>query len=177
MKNESRIATGAIGEFFGPDALNLAVGTLDEQGRIDRVTNSSEPVLERPPSKLVGVEFASLVHPEDIDLLSTSIQRTTERFEGTYVLLRVRHTTHEWTETRCLFCPSSDDGNAALIFVLAQPIRHMHPGHDADRIATLEHHLHRFATELHSGGWPGSVPREIEPGRLREVGRTSSSPA
>jgi hypothetical protein len=50
MKKESRIPTGAIGEFFGPEALNLTVGTLDEQGRIHRLTNGSEPVLERPRS-------------------------------------------------------------------------------------------------------------------------------
>jgi DNA-binding CsgD family transcriptional regulator len=39
-------------------------------------------------------------------------------------------------------------------------------GSDAERIATLERHLIRFAAELHSGGWGNSNPAGLDPSCL-----------
>jgi DNA-binding CsgD family transcriptional regulator len=155
---ESKSATRSVGAFFGPDALDLAVGTFDRDWWIDRVTPKSGMVLGENRSELADVDLASLVHPDDVDLLVRSVRNSAANSERAFVRVRLRHATRGWAETRCLLFPLPQDETGSVVFVLAQAAADVPPGPDAERIATLERHLLRFAAELHAGGW-----REVQP--------------
>lgn len=154
---ESKSATRSVGAFFGPDALDL-VGTLDSDWWIDRVTPNSEMVLGENRSELAGVDLASLVHPDDVDLLVRSVRNSAANSERAFVRVRLRRATRGWGETRCLLFPLPQDETGSVMFVLAQTAADVPPGPDAKRIATLERQLLRFAAELQAGGW-----REVQP--------------
>jgi PAS domain-containing protein len=152
----------SIGAVFGPDALDLAVGTLNSHGRIDRITPNSRVVLGHDQSELAGVELASLAHPDDVDLLLSSLRDATHGSDSVFVRVRLRHATGGWAETRCLFLPLPGQDSSSMAFVFAETASHVYPGPDAERIATLERHLLRFAAELHAGGWRGAQPRAVD---------------
>jgi DNA-binding CsgD family transcriptional regulator len=160
-ETEPKSAIRSVGAFFGPDALDLAVGTLSSDGRLDRVTPNSRVVLGHDQSELAGIELASVVHPDDVDLMLSSVRKAAETSEGAFARVRLRHATRGWTETRCLFFPLPGDESGSMAFVLAETAE-LPPGPDAERIATLERHLLRFAAELHAGGWRDAQPLAVD---------------
>jgi GAF domain-containing protein len=64
---------------------------------------------------------------------------------------------------------SRQDDNLVAPSVFPESLGGVLPGSDAERIATLEHHLIRFAAELHSGGWRDS--HTLDASRLLELDR------
>jgi DNA-binding CsgD family transcriptional regulator len=153
-ETDPKAAVRSVGAFFGPQALERAVGTLNTAWWIDSVSPNGGLV----DQDLAGMELASVVHPDDVGRLLRAIRNTVESAEDAVVRVRLRHTTLGWTETRCLFSPLSQDENPTLGLGLGETARNSFPGPDAERITTLEGHLLRFATELHAGGW-----RHFEP--------------
>jgi DNA-binding CsgD family transcriptional regulator len=170
-ETEPKVATRSVADFLGPEAVDLSVGLLNSQWRIDHVTPTGGEVLGHDQSHLAGVELGSLVHPDDVDLLLRSVRNTAERSEDTFVRVRLRHATRGWAETRCLFFPVPEDDRSPVAFVLAET--------GGERIAILERHLLRFAAELHAGGWRGGAQLAVDashnaaldelPGRKREI--------
>jgi DNA-binding CsgD family transcriptional regulator len=162
---ESKSATRSVGAFFGPDGLDLAVGTLDSDWSIDGVTPNSGMVLRANRSELAGVDLASLVHPDDVDLLVRSVRNSAASSERAVVRVRLRRANRGWAETRCLLFPLPQE-TGAVVFVLAQNAADVPPGPDDERIATLERQLLRFAAELHAGGWRNAQLLPVDARRL-----------
>jgi DNA-binding CsgD family transcriptional regulator len=161
-ETEPKSTIRSIGAFFGSDALDLAVGTLNSQWRIDRITPNSREVLGNDQSELAGVDLASLAHPDDVDLLLSSLRDTAQGSESVFLRVRLRHATGGWADTRCLFLPLPGQDSSSMAFVFAETPAHVYTGPDAERIATLERHLLRFAAELHAGGWRGTQPLAVD---------------
>ena len=121
-------------------------------------------VLGRKESELVHTQLIELVHPDDVDALSSSLQRTREREEGSFVHVRLRHGVHGWSETRCLFCPMTEH-ESPIMFVLAQRIS-ASTGQGADQILALELQLAQFATLLDGDSWQAAKPNAVDATRF-----------
>jgi PAS domain S-box-containing protein len=120
-------ANGAVGAFLGPQA----------------VGHDQDPAV---------LDLAPIVHPDDVDRLLSAIRTSAETAEDAGVRVRLRNAERGWTETRCLFFPSPEDHNRPLGFLPTETAGYGAPGPDAERIASLERQLRRFAAELHAGG-------------------------
>lgn len=178
-ETEPKVTIRSVAATLGPEAVDVAVGTLDRDWRIDRVAAGSENVIGRGQRELAGVELSSLVHPGDVDLLLASACEMVRGSEGVLLRVRLRRATRGWVETRCLLFPLPEAGNNPVAFVLAETPGDVVPGSDAERIAALERHLLRFAAELHAGGWSAAQPLAADasrfaaldelPGRQREI--------
>jgi DNA-binding CsgD family transcriptional regulator len=155
-ESEPKVVIASLGALLGPEAVDLAVGTLNRDRRIDPVSPPSGkvPGQDQQPADM---DLASVVHPSDVDRLLSAIRRTAETAEDAVVRVRLRHAEHGWTETRCLFFPLPEDPNRSLGFVLAGTATDAPPATDDERIATLERHLLSFAAELHRG-WRNAQP-------------------
>src|SRR5579859_7532805 len=137
-------ADRSLAMLLGPEALDLAVGTLNSDWRIDRVTPKCRMVLVQH-QEIASADLASVVHPDDVDRVLSALRNTAENTEDTVVRVRLRHSTRGWTETRCLFFSLPQDESRNLGLVLAESARNLRSEPDAQPIATLEYHLLRFA--------------------------------
>ena len=165
-EDEPKSAIRSVAAVLGPEAVDVAVGTLNRQWRIERVTPNSAVVLGRDQGELADVDLSSLVHPDDVGLLLGSVRDTAQASEGALVRLRLHHATRGWVETRCLLFPLPEDESSPMAFVLAETGGEVSPASDAERIATLERHLLRFAAELHAGGWRKAEPLAVDASRF-----------
>jgi DNA-binding CsgD family transcriptional regulator len=154
---ESKSATRSVGAFFDAEAVDLAVGTLNGDGRIDNVIPKGAVVFGQNLSELAGVDLASLVHPDDVGLLLRSVRNTAASSEGALVRVRFRHVVRGWAETRCLFFPLPADESGSTVFVLAQTAAEFPPGPDAERTAPLERH---------AGSWRDAQPLGVDASHL-----------
>jgi PAS domain-containing protein/DNA-binding CsgD family transcriptional regulator len=135
---DTTLENGSLGAFFEAEVVDLAVGTLNGDGRIDRVIPQGAVVFGQNQSELIGVDLASLVHPDDVGLLLRSVRNTAASSEGAFVRVRLRDAAGGWVETRCLFFPLPADESSSTVFVLAQSATELPPRPDAERTPTLE---------------------------------------
>jgi DNA-binding CsgD family transcriptional regulator len=141
---ESNSKTGSVGAFFETETVDFAVGTLDGDGRIDKVIPDGAMAFGPKPTNLAGIDLASLVHPDDVDLLLRSVRDSAASAEGTFVRVRLRHAARGWAETRCLFFPLPADESSSTLFVLAQTATELPARPDAEGTATLERQSARW---------------------------------
>jgi DNA-binding CsgD family transcriptional regulator/PAS domain-containing protein len=173
-ESEAHTASRSIGAFFGPDALDLAVGTTDATGRIERITPNSRVMLGRDQAELAGTTLMELAHPEDVDRLASSLRGSTDNREQIVVKVRMRHAARGWTEVRCLFFPLPENEPPRIAFVLAAPGDETQTGLDPERLAQLEGHLLRIAAEVHGAGLADAHPFAVDASRFPALNELST---
>ncbi|MEY2475738.1 MAG: hypothetical protein QOG87_1053 [Actinomycetota bacterium] len=146
---DAGIAGNLIDSYFGPDAANLAVGTIDGDGRFSEITPNSEEVIGLTREQIAGSELASIVHPEDVDRLMQALRQAAATSQDAAVEVRLRHPDRGWTDVRCLTLSSPPDQPVRLALALAgsayePPLR---PEPD---LLDLERQVLRIAAELHA---------------------------
>ncbi|MEY2568009.1 MAG: hypothetical protein QOE35_2538 [Actinomycetota bacterium] len=155
------IAESLIETYFGPDTTNLAVGTIDSDGRVTEITANSEDVLGLPREEVAGSELASLVHPEDVDRLMSALRDAAESSQERVVDVRLRHPDRGWSDVRCLTLSTPPDHPVRLALTPVRP-----PGDRPTRpqsdVADLECQVLRVAAELHAATLHGRGPLAAE---------------
>jgi DNA-binding NarL/FixJ family response regulator len=147
---EPSFAGHLIGTYFGPDAIDLAVGTLDAEGRLCEITPNSEEVLGVGRDKIAGSELANLVHPDDVDRLMSAVRAAAESSEETAINVRLRHPERGWAEVRCFALSTSKGQPPRLALALAESAGDMESEPASHQFADLERQVLRIAAELHA---------------------------
>lgn len=136
-----------IGTYFGPDAIEVAVGTVDRHSRrLAEIRPRSQVVLDLAPEEVPGADLISLVHPDDMDRLIDVLGKAGDPSDDA-VTVRLRQGDGAWAEIQCIALPTSPDEPLRVAFTPAAPPPADAPG---DRLADLERQILRIAAELHS---------------------------
>jgi PAS domain S-box-containing protein len=150
----------------------LALGTVDGQWRIDRVTSDITELLGYPAEALLGRSAFDLIHPEDVSSLLLLAAYSSERPGGTCGRVRFLTGSGEWIVCRIAVQPLAGLGPIAFAFALS-PIPSDHTA-DPGRARELEEHLRRIAREVAASGvaaWSTTMPTSLE---VPELSRLSS---
>jgi PAS domain S-box-containing protein len=159
-------------EMPGPPASLLALGTVDGQWRIDRITSDITDLLGHPAAALLGRSAFDLIHPEDVSSLLLLAAHSGERPGGTGGRIRFLTAAGDWMVCRLVVQPLA--GPAPLAFAFAVAAIPSAPAADQGRTRELEEHLRRIAREVASSGvaaWSNAVPTARE---VPELSRLSS---
>ena len=146
-ETEGSFAGHLIGTYFGPDAIDLAVGSVDTDGRLCEITPRSEVLIGFGREEIEGSDLASLVHPDDVDRLMSTLAQATASADEATVNVRLRHPERGWAEVRCFAFSSGPGQPLRLAFALADD-HGSEP--DSGRFADLERQVLRIAAELHA---------------------------
>jgi PAS domain S-box-containing protein len=160
------VAGRLIGNYLGPDAIDLAVGTIDAEGRLSAITENSDAVIGLRPEEIEGSDLVSFVHPDDVDRLERELAHAVDSSEETTVTVRLRHPELEWAEVRCLALPGRSGAPLRLAFALAEPVVDQNSTPEAERFAHLERQVLRIAAELHALNLSSHSPLEAHEARL-----------
>ena len=134
------------------------VGTVDQDWRIERLSNDVKDVLGYDPGAIIGTLFSHWVHPGDLGNLLIGVGRALEDTASVTVRVRVRHANKSWLPTVAVLVPlTGSEPEPGFAFVLradheAESNAPEGSGSSSDRIAALEHRLWRIALELKAAG-------------------------
>ena len=156
---ERESAGSVVARLFGPDATDLAVGTIDEASRIRDVSTNAGDMLGWDPSALVGTRMLDLVHPEDAERCAASLRHAVDRGEDVMTAARMRDSDGDWTPIRCVIFRGPHLEADSLAFALAAPAGDAAAFETSTRAMELERHLMRIGAELHSSGLLHAVPQ------------------
>ncbi|MDQ3502127.1 MAG: PAS domain-containing protein, partial [Actinomycetota bacterium] len=90
----------------------LAVGTVDSDWRIDRMSNDIEQLLGYPAESIIGVSIMPVVHPSDRPALQVAVGEAAEGTGGVSIRLRLKDMRQAddsggWRLCRAVISPSS----------------------------------------------------------------------
>jgi PAS domain S-box-containing protein len=148
-ETEGSFAGHLIGTYFGPDAIDLAVGYVDMEGRLCEITPTSEVLVGLGREEIEGSDLASLVHPDDVDRLMTTLAQAAASADEVSLNVRLRHPERGWAEVRCFAFPTDAGQPLRLAFALADATDR-DSGSESARFADLERQVLRIAAELHA---------------------------
>jgi PAS domain S-box-containing protein len=144
----------------GPDTPDLvALGTVDDDWRIDRISTGIEELLGYSAKEVVGQTISSLVEPGDWPSLLIAIGHGLQGQGAGSTRLRLRTGNGPPRSCRVFVAPLAGAGapRLAFSFVLgSQPVPNV-----ADRAWELEGHLRRIAREVAASGALGGL--RVEP--------------
>jgi PAS domain S-box-containing protein len=136
---------------MGPLAVDLALGTTDEAGRIVTVQRSNLKVLGKHRDRSGQNSYlSSQVHPDDQLFLRTAFRQFKDDPHDVVLALRVSHEELGWVTAQChLFATGDDRLGEPIGFVLTEATKGTST---RGRIAQLEQHLARIASEAQAAG-------------------------
>jgi DNA-binding CsgD family transcriptional regulator/PAS domain-containing protein len=133
----------------GGTATALTIGSVDEHGRIDRVTGDVESMLGFAPRDLIGELFLSLLHPGDAPKVSGALDRQAGWNASPSIPVRVRSNGTAWRNVRIGL---NGSGSPADAFTFALTLSPTMERLRAERISQLERHLWLIAQEVAAAG-------------------------
>jgi PAS domain S-box-containing protein len=80
----------------------LAVGTVDAEWRIDRISTEVEPMLGYPAEQVLCSPVLAAVHPSDVPALLTTIGQAVEGLAGASLRIRLRRHDGTWRPCRAI---------------------------------------------------------------------------
>lgn len=97
----------------------LAVGTVDDEWRIDRISSDIEHLLGYPAESTLGASIVPVVHPADLAGLQIAVGEAASGTGGVSIRLRLRSSDDGWRLCRAIVSPSSGQAAPAFGFALA----------------------------------------------------------
>lgn len=140
----------------------LAVGTVDSEWRIDRISNNIEQLLGYAAESIIGALIVPVVHPGDLPALQVAVGEAAEGTGGVSIRLRLKDIRQAddsggWRLCRAVISPSSGQDPPAFGFAIA-PV--LSPGQAADgRSMELEDQLRLIAREVEAAGVTAGLVR------------------
>ena len=137
-----------IGTYFGPDSIEVAVGTVDRDSRrLADIRPKSQVVLNLTPTAASGADLMSLVHPDDVVRLLDVLGGSDPESDRS-ATIRVMDSNLAWTEVHCAALPTPSDEPQRVAF--APAVRTRADDSPSGRLAELERQMLQIAAELHS---------------------------
>jgi PAS domain S-box-containing protein len=159
----------ALGESAPPPGSSV-MGTVDEQGRIDRITSDVEEVLGQRADELLGTSAFTMVHPEDVPAILLLAAHAAASAGGAAGRVRLRGSSGEWLSCRVAVMALAGTRAGAFAFALS-PVGE-DTDTDAGRVRELEDHLRRIAREVTASGvaaMGAGVPTALEVPALAQL--------
>ena len=169
--HEPQDAAGAIDEFVPgtPDRF-IALGTVNAQWQVDRVTNEVHDLLGRSAADVLCQSVFTLIHPEDVSAVLLLAAHASVEPGGAVGRLRVMRADGTWKWCRLSVHALAGDPPAAFAFSLSDDLQAI-PTQDP-RALELEEHLRRIAREVASSGvaaLPTDMPTSVELPQLSDL--------
>ncbi len=152
----------------------LAVGTVDGQWRIDRMSSDIHQLLGIPAEALIGSSIVPVVHPADLPGLQVAVGEAVEGAGGISIRIRLKDMrgtagSGKWRLCRAVVSPSGQDPPAfgfavAPVLAVGQAL--------PDRSMGLEDQLRLIAREVEAAGVTaglGRMPTALELPILAEL--------
>jgi PAS domain S-box-containing protein len=149
----------------------MAIGTVDGQWRIDRVSCDVDQMLGNPSFDAIGQSILTVVHPDDSALLMTAVGQAVTSGTGVAFSARVRRADGGWLPCDILVSPLATPPRFAFVLSSSQP-------HGAGNSLLSQTELdlwaiaqaaHAAETSTHVGEWPLSVVPALEQLSTREL--------
>lgn len=135
----------------GPSAADpVVLGTVDEHGRIDRISAGAERLLGYRTDDLIGRPIAALVHPSDWPSLLIAIGHALHGEGEATTRLQLVGAQGEPRQCRALVAPLAGPGTPRFAFAVAAG--DALAATVADRAWELEGHMRRIAREVAASG-------------------------
>lgn len=140
----------------------LAVGTVDSEWRIDRMSNDIEQLLGYAAESIIGASIVPVVHPGDLPALQVAVGEAAEGTGGVSIRLRLKDIRQAddsggWRLCRAVISPSSGQDPPAFGFAIAPVLA---PGQAADGCSMeLEDQLRLIAREVEAAGVTAGLVR------------------
>jgi PAS domain S-box-containing protein len=128
----------------------VAVGSMELDTRIIRMSNEIEKLLGQPPSSVRGTLMVDRVHPEDVATFLMALASALDHHEGMAMHIRVCGAPDVYVPLRVLVSPGSGRGGLRVGLVLTREAAS--PARAEDRVAELEQHLWRIGVEVQAAG-------------------------
>lgn len=146
---ESDSSGRLLGTYFGPDAIEIAVGTVDRQSRrLAEIRPSNQAAIGIPAELASGTDLTTLVHPDDVERLHALLDPSGDPTGEAVVKFRLHQGDLGWTEIQCVALPTPPDQPLRVAFAPAAASAPDLAGDD--RLADLEKQILRIAAELHA---------------------------
>lgn len=128
----------------------FALGTVDPEWRIDRLTSDVGSLLGHDASNLLGQSVFAVVHPEDMSQLLLLASQATACQAGVTGRLRLRDGNQSWVQCRVAVLPLSGGHPGGFAFALSRADGP--PTLTTSRTRELEEHLRRIGREVTASG-------------------------
>jgi PAS domain S-box-containing protein len=133
-------------------ALNepIAVGTMEIDTRLVRISREVERFVGERPRTLRGTLLIDRLHPDDVPTFLMALGRALDDGAGVGMHVRLRRASGDYLPVRMLVSPSKANNGTRLCIVMTreQPAE----VRDDDRVADLEQHLWRIGLEVQAAG-------------------------
>lgn len=149
----------------------LAVGTVDGEWRLDRVSAELEQLLGYRPDAAVGKPVLAALHPEDVPGFLLGLRHAAEGETSVTLALRLRQASGAWCLCRAVLSPLAPPGPTAFSFSLS-PVPIPSPeGAEPERGTDM---LRVFGREVVAGMFASAWSALPTAQELPAVGRLSS---
>jgi GGDEF domain-containing protein/DNA-binding CsgD family transcriptional regulator len=154
---------------MGPLAVDLASGTMDDAGTIVTLSRSNAGVLRSQREGPIETrQLITHVHPHDQPRLSAALERFRADRHNIVIAVRIRHAHRGWVTSDChLFATGDDNSGEPIGFVLAEATPDVPT---SGRVAQLEQHLSRIASEARASGAVAADSSVSEPKPNADLG-------
>jgi PAS domain S-box-containing protein len=155
----------------------VVIGSFDAGTRITQVSADVKK-LGRAPGDLLGTALVDLVDPDDISTLLSALGRAVTGDAGVGVRLHIRRDDGETVPVRLVVTPVQQRTGTRFGFVLTRDNTpedaEAAASRDRDRVAELEQHLWRIASEVQAAGVVDSLHRMPDHGELPGLSELST---
>ena len=92
MTEINEVLTNSETKFkFLIDSISDVIGELDLDGRISFVSPQVHDMLGYHPDEMIGINFISFFHPDDMPVIRKAMKNATKTMEIVFPKLRIRH--------------------------------------------------------------------------------------
>lgn len=152
-----------------PGLGDIALGTIDGDWRVDRISSDVADLLGFEPGQVRGAPMLGAVHPADAPGLLVSIDHAWQTQRAVCMPVRLRNRAGGWTRVSAVLAPLSGADPPPLGFALIRPPIDAARGEAGNRTPALERHMVRIANELRAAGIISRLDRLPDRARMPEL--------
>jgi PAS domain S-box-containing protein len=158
-----------------PTPGHVALGTLDLQWRVDRISHDVVEILGYQLEEMVGLPVLGGLHPGDLPVFLAAVERARAGQRAVVVSVRLRARSGHWAPVRAVLATLSEDYPPALAFALTtggnKALKAVGGGDDRSR---LDAEIQRVTRDLRVAGIVPRLDRLPDVARFPELSRLTA---
>jgi DNA-binding CsgD family transcriptional regulator len=135
-----------------PEPGNVVLGTVDNNWRVDRISQDVTPLLGLTPEQSSGRPVLGVIHPSDLPAFLAGVEHARRGQRAVRLTLRLSARSGDWTQVTVVLATIAPDDPPPLAFALIRDDAGADSPKDSSREMRLEAHMLRIADELHAAG-------------------------